>query len=110
MSFVRWLVVGLLFLACLLFLGFLTAGAWLSCPADFSHRADVVVVLGGGDGSRYARGRDLMLQGQSSHLLVINPSNAEHQDAQKALRGRDVRFDSTPRSTWQEAQTVRFWM
>jgi len=42
--------------------------------------------------------------------LFINPSDAERQDAQKTLRGRDVYFDSTPRNTWQEAQTVRFWM
>ena len=74
-------------LACLLSFGLPTAGAWLSCPAESSHRADGVVVLGGGGGARCAaRGRDLMRQGQSSCLLVINPSDAERQDAQKALR------------------------
>ena len=91
-------------------LGYWGAGGILSFPAASPQRADVAVVLGGDGGARYARGRDLMLQGQSSRLLVINPSDAERQDAQKTLRDRDVYFDSTPRSTWQEAQTVRFWM
>lgn len=50
-----------------------------------------MVVLGGGHGARYARGRELILQGQSSRLLVINPSDAKRQDALKTLRGRDVR-------------------
>lgn len=109
MRFVRWLVV-LLLLPCLLYLCFLTVGVWLSSPAKSPLRADAVVVLGGGAGVRYARGRELLLDGQSSHLLVINPSYSERQDAQLTLGNKDVRFDSTPRSTWQEAQTVRAWM
>lgn len=35
-------------------LGFISAGAVLSSPAALPHHADLVVVLGGGDGNRYA--------------------------------------------------------
>ena len=40
---------------------YLCAGAWLAWPAAQPHHADAV--LGGGDGARYARGRELVLAG-----------------------------------------------
>ena len=53
---------------------YLCAGAWLAWPASQPHRADAVVVLGGGDGARYARGRELVLAGFAQQLVLIEPN------------------------------------
>ncbi len=106
----RCLFVTLLLLPTLAGLCYCLAGALLSCPAESPHHVDVVVVLGGGDGARYARGRQLVLSGYSTHLLLSNPSASDREDVNKNLQGVDIRFDSWPKSTWQEAQAVRAWM
>jgi len=85
-------------------------GAVLSCPAELPRRADLVVVLGGDDATRYVRGRQLVVSGYSQHLLLSNPSDAARQDVLKSLQDVDVQFDSWPQSTWQEAQCVHAWM
>lgn len=101
-----------LLLACLLLpelalLGFFTAGALLSGSAQLPQTADVVVVLGGGDGARYERGRELVKAGFSDRLLLINALAAERKDAQAKLPHVEILFDDQPVNTWQEAQAVR---
>jgi uncharacterized SAM-binding protein YcdF (DUF218 family) len=91
-------------------LGFFTAGAVLSSPAAVPHRADVVVVLGGGDGARYARGRELIKAGLSKRYLLINATASEQEDALRNLNQAEVSFDDLPINSWQEAQSVRAWM
>ena len=88
-------------------LGYLTVGAVLSWPAELPHRADVVVVLGGGDGARYARGRELIVAGYSKHLILIEPSLAERKDALDHLTGVGIWSDVQPRGSWGEAKTTR---
>ena len=104
------LLLALLLLPELALLAYLTVGALLSFPAQSPHQADLVVVLGGGDGARYARGRDLVLAGYSQRLLLIHSTVAERDDAHTRLRGVEVRFDDLPLNSWQEAQAVRAWM
>lgn len=109
----RWRI----FCACLIgllvpgLLGYLTAGALLSFPAELPRSADVVVVLGGDDaGVRYIRGCELILAGHSKRLLLINRGASERKDALERLRGVEVRTDDLPINSWQEAQAVRAWM
>lgn len=91
-------------------LGYFSAGAVLSSPASLPHRADVVVVLGGGDGARYERGRDLVLAGYADRLIVFVPSAAERQDARVRVPTAEFWDDVKPRNSWGEAQAVRGWM
>lgn len=88
-------------------LGYLNAGVILSYPAGQPHSADLVVVLGGDGGARYPMGTELVLDGNSARLLLINPGDSIRKDALGRLRGVDVRFDTAPRNTWEEAQAVR---
>lgn len=89
---------------------FVYAGAWLASAAGTPTSADVVVVLGGDGGERYARARQLVLDGYSTRLLLINPGESISTNTRDRLRGVDVQVDNLPRSTWQEAQAVRRWM
>ncbi len=91
-------------------LGYLNAGVILSYPAGQPHSADLVVVLGGDGGARYPMGTELVLDGNSARLLLINPGDSIRKDALGRLRGVDVRFDTAPRNTWEEAQAVRATM
>ena len=92
-------------------LGFVAAGSVLASPAARPYPADVVVVLGGDDdGARYARGRQLVLDGYSTRLWQSNPKAAERVDALAKLPGVAVHFDNVPDNTWQEAQAVQAWM
>jgi hypothetical protein len=75
-----WILVLFLLLPGLALLGFFTAGAALSFSAELPHRADVVVVLGGGV-TRYARGAELVKAGFSEELVVIEPNAAERKEA-----------------------------
>lgn len=104
------LLMGFLLLPEMALLGFFTAGAVLASPAGLPHRADLVVVLGGGDGERYERGRDLVLKGFADRLIVIIPSPAERKDAIARLPVVEFWDDVKPRNSWGEAQTVRGWM
>jgi uncharacterized SAM-binding protein YcdF (DUF218 family) len=97
----------LLLLPELALFGFFTAGAVLASPAELPHRVDLVMVLGGGDGARYARGRELVLTGYSSRLFLSNPTRAERKEM---LPGIDVFTDDEPINTWQEAQALRLLM
>ena len=99
-----------LLLVALLALGFLYAGAILSATAVQPVAADAVVVLGGDGEQRYARARELVLNGYSKRLLVIHPSAAVRVDALERLCGVDVQFDTSPTSSWQEAQVARSWL
>ncbi len=103
-------VIGLLLLPEVVLLGYLTIGALLSFPSEVPRSADVVVVLGGGDGARYARGRELALAGYSKRLLLFNPSVVERKDALEHLQGVETRIDDLPRDSWQEAIAARAWM
>jgi uncharacterized SAM-binding protein YcdF (DUF218 family) len=109
----NWRLLGYLalFLSLLATVTFLAAGALLASPAALPQRADLVVVLGGDyDGARYARGRQLVLDGFSTRLWQSNPKAAERIDALTKLPGVTVHFDSAPGNTWQEAQAVQVWM
>ena len=103
-------LLGLLLLPEISLLGYVTAGALLSLPADLPRRTDAVVVVGGGDGARYIRGRKLVMAGYSQRLLLINSSSSEREDALQSLQGVEVRIDDLPQNSWQEAQAVRAWM
>lgn len=102
-----WLALVVPVLACL---GYLAAGALLAAPAGPAHQADLVAVLGGDNGPRYAVGRQLVLDGHSTRLLLIHPSAAAQQDASVHLAGVDLFEDFAPRDTWSEAQALRTWM
>ena len=54
---------------------YLCAGACLAWPAAQPRHVDAVVVLGGGDGARYARGRELVLAGFAQQLVLIAPND-----------------------------------
>lgn len=89
-------------------LGFFTAGALLSCPAELPRHADVVVVLGGsGDGARYARGLELVQAGFSERLVLIVPNAKERKDALAKLRGVEFWDDVLPANSWGEAEAAR---
>ena len=90
-------------------LGFFTIGAVLSSPAGLPHRADVVVVLGGGEW-RYARGRDLVLAGYADRLVVFEPNDAERKDALVRVPLVEFWDEVKPQNSWGEAQAVRGWM
>lgn len=86
-----------LFLSLLATFTFWAAGALLASPAALPQRADLVVVLGGDyDGARYARGRQLVLDGYSTRLWQSNPKAAERVDALGKLPGVTVHFESAP--------------
>jgi uncharacterized SAM-binding protein YcdF (DUF218 family) len=104
------LLVGLLLLFGLAGLVFLCAGALLASPASQPHRADAVVVLGGGDGARYARGRELVLAGFAQQLVLFEPNADERQDALVRFKSLEIWDDVLPRNSWGEAQAVRAWM
>lgn len=83
-------------------------GALLSAPADVARNVDVVVVLGGsGDHGRYMRGRDLVLAGYSSRLVLIEPNPSELKDADEKKVVIEVRNDVVPRNSWGEAMALR---
>ena len=95
--------------------GFFAAGSLLASPAEAPRAVDAVVVLGGdwaasGVTNRYARGRDLVLAGYSSRLMLVYPSAADVTDARARVSGVEI-VDSTqaPDSagSWAEAITVR---
>ena len=89
----------------------MAAGTVLASPAARPQPADVMVVLGGDhDGARYARGRQLVLDGYSRRLWQSNPKTAEREDALAKLPGIAVHFDNEPGNTWQEAEAVQAWM
>lgn len=90
--------------------GLLTAGVWLSAPAQVPSPADAVVVLGGDGGARYATARILVLDGYSKRLLLVHPSESTQKDSLERLRGVQVHINLAPHNTWQEAQAVRIWM
>lgn len=91
-------------------MGFFTIGALLSSPAELPHRADAVVVLGGGEESRYERGRDLVLAGYAGRMVFIEPNTADRKDALARLPLLEIWDKVHPQNSWGEAQTVRAWM
>jgi uncharacterized SAM-binding protein YcdF (DUF218 family) len=103
------LLLALLLLPEVALLVFFAAGAALASPAGLPHRADVVVVLGGGV-ARYPRGRDLVLAGYSDRLIVFEPNAAERYDALAQVPSVEFWDDVNPQNTWGEALAVRSWM
>lgn len=104
------LLFGLLLLSGLAGMLFLYAGALLASPASQPHRADAVVVLGGGDGARYARGRELVLAGFAQQLVLFEPNADERQDALVRFKALEIWDGVLPQNSWGEAQAVRAWM
>ena len=91
----------------LAFLGFWSAGAILALPSSNPQRADAVVMLGGGDGARYARARELVLAGFAPRLVLIDPTAAELADAKTRFPDAMVWKDVLPGNSWGEAKTTR---
>ena len=91
----------------LAFLGFWSAGAILALPSSNPQRADAVVMLGGGDGARYARARELVLAGLAPRLVLIDPTAAELADAKTRFPDAMVWKDVLPGNSWGEAKTTR---
>ena len=90
----------------LAFLGFWSAGAILALPSSNPQRADAVVMLGGGDGARYARARELVLAGFAPRLVLIDPTAAELADAKTRFPDATVWKDVLPGNSWGEAKTT----
>jgi uncharacterized SAM-binding protein YcdF (DUF218 family) len=88
-------------------LGFFTAGAALSFSAKLPHRADVVVVLGGGGGARYTRGAELVKAGFSKQLVLIESIDAKRKDVLANVPGVVFWDDVSPHNTWGEAHTTQ---
>ena len=114
-TLVMTVLVALLCLPELALLGFFAAGALLSAPTGTARHVDAVVVLGGdagagGLGERYVRGRNLVLAGLSTRLIVLNAGDATRKDALAQFPGVEC-VDSmhAPGGTgsWGEALTVR---
>jgi uncharacterized SAM-binding protein YcdF (DUF218 family) len=101
-----WILVLFFLLPVLALLGFFTAGAALSFSAELPHRADVVVVLGGGV-TRYSRGAELVKAGFSEQLVVIEASAAERKEALADVPGVIFWDDVLPANTWGEAHTTQ---
>ncbi len=91
----------------LAFLGFVSAGAVLAYPAGAPSHVDAVVVLGGDGGQRYARALEVVMDGYSKRLLLINPNEPVVKAALSQLRGVQVQFDNSPHNSWEEAKAVR---
>ena len=91
-------------------LAFFSAGSVLSSPAAAPHAADVVVVLGGDDGPRYARGRELLLAGYAKRMILFEPNGAERQAALAQVPNVEIWDKVQPQNSWGEAQAVRTWM
>lgn len=91
-------------------LGVVGAGFLLASPASQPHLADAVVVLGGGDGARYARGRALMLAGFAPQMVLFEPNTNERLDVQARFNAVEFWDNVRPQNTWGEAQAVRTWM
>lgn len=89
-------------------LGFITVGAVLASAASVPTRADAVVVLGGDNGARYARARELMLAGYAQQMVLIDPSESDTRDALARFPCCVVVWnDVLPANSWGEAQVAR---
>lgn len=105
---------GLLALLCLPELAltaFFATGALVSASAEAPRTVDVVVVLGGDRGTvdagtRYARGRDLVLAGYSKRLILIHPAAVVIHDAQERLPRVEIVDTLQAPGSWGEAETV----
>lgn len=104
MLVVLWVVILVFGLA---LVGFFSVGAILAFPATSPQRADAVVVLGGGDGARYARAGELVLAGFAHRLVLIEPGPAELADAQNRFPNTMVWNDVLPGNSWGEAKATR---
>ncbi|MGE5471030.1 MAG: YdcF family protein [Bacteroidota bacterium] len=100
----------LCFLSVFASIAYAALGALLSYSAELPHGADVIVVLGGGSGARYAMGVELLSDGYSGHLVLINPTISERHDVASIFHRSEVGVDDLPRNSWQEAKAVRAWM
>ncbi len=109
---VMFVLFGFLCIAGLALTGYFATGAVLSSTSESPRRVDVVVVLGGDPSmsGRYALGRDLVLAGYSTQLVLVYPSAAQVKDAQISVPGVEVVASTqAPDSagSWAEAISVR---
>ena len=103
------LLIVFLLLPELFLLGYFSVGHVLAFGDSAPRKSDLIVVLGGGSGERYAKGKSLVVAGFSENFLLLNPSDSEREDA-SSLRNSKLRIDDLPRNSWQEAKAVRAWM
>lgn len=105
-------LLALLCLPELALVGFFTMGAVLSAAAEAPRHVDAVVVLGGdwgpdGVGYRYVRGRDLVLAGYSTRLILIHPSPTVVKDLPNKTPSAAIMDSLQAPSSWGEALAVR---
>lgn len=79
-------------------------------PASKPVAADVVIVLGGGDSSRYRKGVELVEQGFANTLVLIQPHASELKDAKSRVGRIKVWNEVYPGNTWGEAGMGRVQM
>lgn len=88
-----------------------SAGALLQWPAQAPSQADAVVVLGGDSGTRYRKGRALVVDAYSSRLYLINPELSVLRDIAAGVPNlHEVHGEAISRSTWDEAVNTLAWM
>jgi uncharacterized SAM-binding protein YcdF (DUF218 family) len=92
-----------------------TLGRWLEAPAGVPASADVIVILGGGGGSRVSTGLKLYKQGMASTLLLSGAEGKVHAGYNDPIDWRadhlvkagvprqSILFDAQARNTWEEA-------
>lgn len=98
-----WAVASLLGVVC-----FLSVGVLLASPSEPAEKVDVVIVLGGGgDGGRYARGRELIQAGYCDRLALIGATQAELRNARVHVPQVLVWDDLLQRNSWGEAEAAR---
>lgn len=107
---ILWLGLRLSLWVSLLIVAWWSAGAVLQWPAVAPGPADAVIVLGGGDGARYQKGRALILAGFAKTLMISHPDSAALKDSALRLRGVMVHTDKHSDSSWNEAEAMRRWM
>lgn len=105
LGFVRWLVLR----AALVWSLWLGLGGILQFPATQPVHADAVIMLGGGDGFRFAKASQLVRDGYAATLMLSHPVPSDLKGTGQ-LKG--VRFFSNKDSdsSWNEAQAMRRWM
>jgi uncharacterized SAM-binding protein YcdF (DUF218 family) len=104
-GFVRWLVLR----AALVWSLWLGLGGILQFPATQPVHADAVIMLGGGDGFRFAKASQLVRGGYAKTLMLSHPVPSDLMGAGQ-LKGVRLFTNKDSDSSWSEAQAMRRWM